>query len=113
MNVWKLAVPFVATFASLYASGCAVHEEIEVQSPPRPVTVREAPPATDYAVEVAPAAPRTGYVWIKGHWHYNGARWIWRPGRYEASRRGARWVPAHYEGRGGAYYYVPGHWARY
>ncbi|APR88198.1 lipoprotein, putative [Minicystis rosea] len=113
MNVWKLAVPFVLGIASLGATGCAVQEEVEVQSPPRPVAVREAPPAADYATEVVPVAPRADYVWIKGHWHYNGARWIWLPGRYEAPRRGARWVPAHYEGRGGAYYYVPGHWARY
>lgn len=112
MNVWKLAVPVVAVFASAFATGCTVHEDVEVvRAPPRAVEVRQAPPADQ--VEVVPVAPRADYVWLKGHWHWNGGRWVWIPGRYEVSRRGARWVPAHYEGRGGVYYYIPGHWARY
>jgi hypothetical protein len=112
MKVWKLAVPFVAGLASLYATGCATEERVVIHhTRPAPVQVREAPPPEQ--VEVVPAAPRADYIWIKGNWHWNGARWVWIAGHYEAQRVGARWVPAHYETRGGTYFYVPGHWAAY
>jgi hypothetical protein len=114
MNVWKLAAPIVACVASLYASGCAVQEEVDVAprtAPPPPVQVQQAPPP-DYD-EAVPVAPRANYIWVRGNWHWNGYRYVWLPGRYSAVRPGVRWVPARYEGRGGVYYFVPGHWARY
>lgn len=51
-----------------------------------------------------PLAPRTGEVWVRGHWDPRGA-WVdgfWRP----AARREATWVDGHWRyGR-----WVPGHW---
>lgn len=109
---WKLAVPIVACVASLYATGCVVEAEMEpVRAPPQPVAVREAPPQ-DF-VETVPVSRGADYVWIGGHQHWTGSRWVWIPGRYTAQRRGARWIPPHRENRGGVYYYVPGHWGRY
>jgi hypothetical protein len=26
---------------------------------------------------------RDGYVWVRGHWDWNGVEWIWTPGYYE------------------------------
>lgn len=113
MKVWKLAVPFVAGLASLYATGCVAEERVVVHSArPAPVRVRQAPPAQPAEVEVD-AAPRANYTWVRGYWDWNGSRWVWVRGRYEAARSGARWIPAHYETRGGEVYYVPGHWGRY
>jgi len=109
MNRWKLAIPVVACVASLYATGCTVREDVVVQ--PRPVQMRYAPPAEE-RTEVIPIAPSAEHLWVKGHWYWNGDRYAWRQGRYEARRMGYRWVPAHYETRGGYVYYVDGHWAR-
>ena len=122
MNRWKLAVPVVACVASLFAAGCAHEDRVVVRegaapaaaaavdAAPAEVVVQTAPPAEQ--VEVVPQAPGTEYVWIKGHWHWNGAQWTWRRGRYEARRVGYNWIPAHYEQRGRNYIYVDGHWGR-
>jgi hypothetical protein len=116
MNRWKLAVPVVACVAALFAAGCAHEDRVVVQSgpqqeaPPQEIVVSTAPPAEQ--VEVIPQAPGTEYVWIKGHWHWNGAQWQWRAGRYEARRVGYRWIPAHYEQRGPRFIYIGGYWGR-
>jgi len=26
---------------------------------------------------------RPGFVWVRGHWDWNGAEWIWMPGYYQ------------------------------
>jgi hypothetical protein len=82
----------------------------EQVGPPGEVTVQTAPPPVQ--VEVVPVAPSARHVWIAGHWHWNGVRWVWLRGRYTMGRVGMRWVPAHYANRGGAYVYIGGHWAR-
>jgi hypothetical protein len=119
MNRWKLAVPVVASLASLFAAGCAHEERVVVrqgaqqevsEAPPQEVYVNAMPPAEQ--VEVIPQAPGTEHIWIKGHWHWNGNQWTWRPGRYEARRVGYRWIPAHYEQRGNRFIYVGGYWGR-
>lgn len=74
------------------------------------VFVRVAPPAP--IVEPLPPPPRgERYVWVPGHWHWNGHRYVWRSGHYAVRpRRYTAWVPAHYDQRPGGWYYVPGHW---
>jgi hypothetical protein len=27
--------------------------------------------------------PMDGYVWIRGHWAWNGYEWMWQPGHYQ------------------------------
>jgi len=27
--------------------------------------------------------PRPGYIWVRGHWGWNGVEWIWTPGYYD------------------------------
>ena len=123
MNRWKLFVPVVAGVASLFAAGCATREvvvregpppsagaTVSVEAEPSEVVVNTAPPAEQ--VEVVPAAPVGDYVYIKGHWHWNGGTWVWNRGHYEVRRSGWRWVPAHYAQRGPNWIYVSGHWGR-
>ncbi|HEY0192326.1 MAG TPA: YXWGXW repeat-containing protein [Kofleriaceae bacterium] len=26
--------------------------------------------------------PRPGYIWVRGHWGWNGGEWMWTPGYY-------------------------------
>jgi hypothetical protein len=90
--------------APLYI-GCTVRETV------RPVggevVVRDAPPAEQ--VEVEPAV-RAGYIWVRGHWVWNGARYAWIRGHYEVVRAGHAWVPGHWERRPGGYVWVEGYW---
>src|SRR5258708_6937286 len=63
-------------------------------APVQPVEVEVAPPAP--IVEVRPAEPFTGAVWIPGYWQWNGAHHIWVGGRWSAPRAGWTWEPAHW-----------------
>jgi hypothetical protein len=34
--------------------------------------------------EIQTSAPAPGMVWVAGAWHWNGADWVWVPGRWES-----------------------------
>jgi YXWGXW repeat-containing protein len=58
------------------------------------VVLNFGPPPDRY--EVVPA-PRSGYVWANGYWHWNGSRHVWVRGTYYRERPGyvyysPRWV---------------------
>jgi hypothetical protein len=36
--------------------------------------------------ELRYAAPAPNMVWIEGTWHWDGARYVWLPGRWESRR---------------------------
>jgi hypothetical protein len=55
------------------------------------------PPPPPPRAETVPPPPGTRYVWEPGHWHWNGATYVWVGGHYVI--RQARW-----------HEYVPGHW---
>jgi hypothetical protein len=64
------------------------------------------PPAE--RVEVVPARPHDGWVWIGGHWRRAGGQWVWVGGRWaNPPRRGGLWVRGHYNRRGE---WIEGHW---
>jgi hypothetical protein len=71
--------------------------------------VRIGPPAA--VVEARTSAPGPGYVWIAGFHRWNGASYVWVPGRWERPPRArARWAPGHWvHGRQG-WYFVEGRW---
>ncbi len=70
------------------------------------------PPVPPLRVELIPPPPpvQERLVWQGGHWHWNGAGYVWNPGHYVAVAVGARWEPPHWALRGGAWVWVPGHW---
>ena len=83
--------------------------------PPAPPTVvvesAMEPPAP--IVEVQPAMPFGGAIWMPGYWHWNGAHHVWVGGHYSAGRPGYRWEPHRWErGPGGRWAMRPGHWQR-
>jgi hypothetical protein len=62
-------------------------------------------------VEVIPAAPGVGFVWIKGYYAYRGGEYAWEPGRWERPAEGrTAWVPHHWEHDSHGWYLVEGHW---
>jgi hypothetical protein len=79
--------------------------------PPGEVVVETAPPPPPR--EVIPAAPQPGYVWIEGHWQWNGVRYVWVGGYYVAPRVGFAWVPHRWwRGPRGRWHYGAGYWRR-
>ena len=69
-----------------------------------------APPAP--RIEYVGVAPAPGYFWIAGTWSWIGARYVWRPGHWQAPRAGYQWVPQRWEGHGERWRERPGHWQR-
>jgi hypothetical protein len=84
--------------AQIYEPSAEVSEEADVEPPPP-------------LVEVRPAIPFVGAVWISGSWHWNSHRHVWIAGRWSAPKPGHAWVPGHWtKGPKGRWHHAPGHW---
>ncbi len=82
------------------------------QPPPPPVeeVIVDAPPPAPI-VEVRPAVPFEGAIWIPGNWHWSGARYVWAAGRWSPRPAGYGWQEHRWERRpDGRYAQRPGHW---
>jgi hypothetical protein len=116
-NVVNLVL--VLSGSCLVVAGCVVSArapavEVGVAAPvvvaaPGEIYVDSAPPPL--RVEVQPAMPGPGVVWIGGGWFWEGGRWRWQHGRWDhPPHPGAHWVAHHYEFRGGRHVFVRGGW---
>jgi hypothetical protein len=117
-NVLKLVL--VLSGSCLVATGCEVRARapvvevgvaapVAVAAPVGEVYVDSAPPPL--RVEVQPAMPGPGVLWVGGGWFWEGGRWRWQHGRWDhPPRPGAHWVAHHYEFRGGRHVFVRGGW---
>ena len=73
------------------------------------VIVRVGPPVA--VVEHPGPPPGPGFVWIAGYHRWDGARYVWVPGRYDrAPRPGARWVAHRWVRHNGGWVLQEGHW---
>ena len=79
-----------AMAAASFSAAAQVSVNIQV-----PGVVMVAPPQP--RVEYAPP-PRTGHVWVPGHWEWHGGRYDWRGGYWQQARPD--------------YVYAPGRWVR-
>jgi len=75
------------------------------------VVVVDAPPPPP-RVEVVPAMPYPGAVWISGYWGWSGGQHQWVRGYYERPRPGYRWEPHRWENQGGRWHLHAGGWIR-
>ena len=80
------------------AAAASTSGEIEIQI---------APPAD--RVEVIPA-PREGYIYERGHYDWDGGRYVWHEGHFIQKREGHVYRPYALEHRGDRWYYRRGHW---
>jgi hypothetical protein len=100
--------PLLGLLAALALSSQAVL----FQAPANAQEVVIAPPPL--RVEVVPAPPGPEYVWVHGHWWWNGRAWLWARGHYrlrphpEAVWVEGIWAPL----PSGHYRWMPGHWQR-
>ncbi len=103
-KTWRqfmFALGLIGCFA-MVASACVVRARV------RPVHVVDSePPPPRYRT----VQPRSGYVWIRGHWQYLNGKWKWKVGHWERARSGYAWQPGHWERRGNRYHWVEGRWA--
>jgi len=94
------APPVVVTaFLALALAGCVAAAE---QRPKSSEAAAGAPPPDGERsagqvlaqTPVAPPdepfgpAPDAEHVWVRGYWHWDGVRYVWRPGRWERARPG-------------------------
>ena len=88
-----------ATLAAVLLSSCAiVPSEHRDQSPSDGYGVGRAhyvppppvgpPPAVR---ELPPHQPSPAYVWLGGHWDWDGARYFWQHGRWVVAPQGQVW----------------------
>ena len=47
-----------------------------------PVVPATSPPDGD---EARPATEKPGAIWVRGYWHWDGVRYVWQRGRWEAA----------------------------
>ena len=91
-----------------FAAGCVAALATSAVFAQAVIVAPVAPPPP--RVEVMPA-PRAGYVWDQGHWHWRHGRYVWIPGHWQGVRAGYHWVPGHWVARGPNWRWAPGHWA--
>jgi hypothetical protein len=56
------------------------------------------------------ADPRTGFVFMHGHWLWREGKWRWSEGRWERTRGGYAWVDGAWQRRGSHWDWVEGQW---
>lgn len=70
--------------------------------------VPEAPPAAKK--EVRPVRPGPAYIWVDGHWKWNGHRYAWVKGHWVKGKPGKEWVDGHWKRTAKGHVWVAGHW---
>jgi len=109
MGVWlRRYGSLLGVLGAACAAGCTVEER-----PARvavPIMVSSAPPVE--RVEVQPVSPGARYVWVRGHWHFNGRDWLWIAGHWDAGRPGYQYMHGHWDRRGPRWVWIEGYWRR-
>jgi hypothetical protein len=72
--------------------------------------VTVAPPPPPVVVEVAPPAPRAGFIYEPGHYAYDGQRFVWVEPQFIKEREGHVYTPYMLERRGEKWHFRGGHW---
>ncbi len=79
-----------------------------------PVVVAPAPPPPIREELVPPPpGPREAWVWVNGHYEWNGRSYFWVGGHYiERPEVGLIWEPGRWIDRHGHWEWIGGHWRR-
>jgi hypothetical protein len=94
-----------------WASSYVPQETVAYVPPPppaQPMYVETAPP--EPLVEVRPALPFAGAVWIPGYWNWHGRHHVWVGGHWSAPVPGSNWEGTRWDRDGDRYRHVPGRW---
>ena len=99
-----------AAVCALFMTGAFVISAACVSAAPRErIYVRVGPPAP--IVETRVVSPGRGYVWVTGYHVWNGAAYVWTPGRWMLPPRPRKvWVAPHWRHERRVWFFVEGHW---
>jgi hypothetical protein len=101
----RVATMLVLAALAAPVTGCAVYGRPRLGV----VYISREPPVE--RVEVVPATPGPGYVWIRGYWGWQGSDFAWVSGRWERPVEGRHeWVADHWEHDSHGWFHVEGHW---
>ncbi len=100
--------------------------QLQVQAPPGTVITTPASPSKPASttvvvtaptepppprVETPPPAPGPSYVWMNGHWGWDGAQYVWTPGHYVVPPTTvARWTPGYWQQDPNGWVWIEGSW---
>ena len=76
-----------------------------------PIAVVDMPPPPPQ-VEVIPAIPFAGAIWLSGYWGWHAGRHVWVGGNWSAQRPGYVYNPHRWIATQGRWHLMPGHWDR-
>ena len=76
------------------------------------IYVKITPPAPKKVVVVKKNRPHKNAFWVKGHWKWNGRKYVWVKGHWQTPRKGFVWVPGHWAKNRHGWYWIDGHWKR-
>lgn len=104
----SILAPSLLAALTVGLTGCVVR----VAPPPPPVatvTIQPDPPAD--VVEVQPAMPGPGYLWVGGYYGWEGGRYFWHRGYWGRPPYGYHhWVRDRWTRGPHGYVRVYGHW---
>jgi hypothetical protein len=103
---WLLVV-VAAALVSLLACAPLAYDPPVAQEQ---VVITTVEPPLPYE-EWIPPRPGPNHIWARGHWGWDGARYVWVPGRHVARPQpGVVWVRSGWVRDGRGYRFVPGGW---
>ena len=98
-----------AAIVAVALAGCAAPRDNSAQNAAGVVAAPYPPPAI--LAEIPPPAPATNSLWLVGHWNWNGAKYVWTPGRYiQRPAPTANWMPGYWEQEAQGWVWTDGHW---
>ena len=72
------------------------------------IYIRKAPPPPKH--ENVQHNSLESVVWVKGHWQWDGNRYIWQAGRWLQDKENRIWVDGHWEQSRHGYVWKSGYW---
>lgn len=100
----------LALAGSFITTGCLVSGEAHVRAPVMVMEVDTVPEPPPPVYEAQVTVVRPGFVWIGGHYNWNGSAWVWAGGHYERERVGYVWAPGQWQVQGRRRVWVEGRW---
>ncbi len=108
MKLAQMSLFALACGAAALAASAGVEIGVNIGGPE--IIVGSQPPPM--RLEVAPAAPGPGFIWIRGHWAWRRERWDWIGGRWDrVAQPGSTWIPGQWIARGNGWVWMEGHYA--
>jgi WXXGXW repeat (2 copies) len=99
----------VAATVAVALAGCAAPGNNSAENAAAGVAAPYPPPAV--LAEIPPPVPAPNSLWLVGHWNWNGAKYLWTPGRYiQRPLPTANWMPGYWEQESRGWVWTDGHW---